>query len=110
MQLRCPICSCPAYQRVVVLRERGAPYETDFLCCLGCSAMFIDPELFTAATEFREEVEKASHATVGALSPGAALQSHALRTRFWIARAKTLNGSWEPTSEQVLRLRERYRQ
>jgi hypothetical protein len=102
---KCPICSCPEYQRVVVPRQHGAPYVTDFLCCLGCSVMFIDPELFTAATAFRVEVEGAARG-----APEASLQSHALHARFWIARAKTLNGGWEATSEEMLRLRERYRQ
>lgn len=97
----------PEYQRVVVPRQHGEPYATDFLCCLGCSVMFIDPELFTASTVFRVEVEGAARA-IGA--PEAGLQSHALRTRFWLARAKTLGGGWEPTYEQMLRLHERYRQ
>lgn len=107
MQFKCPVCTCPEYQRVVVPRPQGDPYATDFLCCLGCSVMFLDPGLFTAASEFRTEVEGTVRAT-GA--PGASMQGHALRSRFWIARAKTLGGGWEPTPEEMIRLRERYRQ
>lgn len=110
MCFKCPVCSCPEYQRVVVPRERGDPYATDFLCCLGCSVMFIDLELFTTAPTFRTEVERAKSAAASALSADAALQSHALRTRFWMARARTAGGGGKPTSEQMLRLRERYRQ
>ena len=88
-------------------RERGAPYETEFLTCLGCSVMFIDPELFTAGTAFREEITKAVKPPGG--SPEEALQSQALRYRFWHARAKRQPGVWEPTSEDVRRIRERYR-
>src|SRR5690242_11543750 len=92
VQFKCPICWCTDYQRVVVPRPHGAPYQTEFFCCLGCSAMFIDPELFTAATAFREEV--AGTERKSDRSPEAAMQAHALRTRFWRARAKTLHGGW----------------
>lgn len=110
MRFKCPVCSCPEYQRVVVPRERGEPYRTDFLCCLGCSVMFIDPELFTTAPAFREEAEKAGHVAAEARSPNASLQAQELHTRFWLARAKTLGGGLEPTSQEMLRLRDRYRQ
>lgn len=107
MRFKCPICWCPEYQRVVVPRERGAPYETEFLCCLGCSAMFIDPELFTAATVFRDEVDKAE---IPRGAPEKALQSQSLQYRYWLARARRQPGAWDPTSEDVRRLRDRYRQ
>src|SRR5687768_7575060 len=57
LQFKCPVCGCPEFQRVVVPKSRGAPYETEFYHCLGCSVMFLEPELFTAARTFSKAVQ-----------------------------------------------------
>jgi len=105
MPFRCPLCSCPEYQRVVVPKERGAPYETEFFHCLGCSLMFLEPELFAAANEYRETSPQHIEG-----APGVALRSDAIRSRFWAARAKRENGGLQANSEAILRVRDRYRQ
>lgn len=114
MHLRCPICCCPEYQRVVVPRERGAPYETEFFHCIGCSLMFTEPELFTEALVFGKESEDKGSAPSdygpNSGAPAAALDQQALRYRFWRAKARRERGGWEPTSDDVLRVRDRYRQ
>jgi hypothetical protein len=87
-------------------------YETEFFHCLGCKVMFLEPELFTAAPAFLTEQQERSRGpegdTLGA--PQEALRSQALRSRLWIARARRERGGWEPTAEEVLRMRNRYRQ
>lgn len=77
--------------------------------------MFLEPELLTAAPFFREEQERARKDDGYGDAPGSgapmdALRSQALRYRFWHAKAKRERAWWEPTSEEVLRVRERYRQ
>jgi hypothetical protein len=114
MQFQCPVCSCPEYQRVVVPRPQGAPYETEFFHCLGCSLMFTEPALFTEALVFRTQQDAKADAPdecgPNSGAPAAALDQQALRYRFWHAKAKRERGWWEPTSEEVLRVRDRYRQ
>lgn len=112
MQFKCPVCECSAYQRVIVLKERGALYETEFFHCLGCSLMFLEPDLFTASSAFREEQRATVKLEAGPNSgaPNQALGAQSMRSRFWYARARRLRGGWEPTSDEVARLRDRYRQ
>jgi hypothetical protein len=105
MPFQCPICSCPEYQRVVVPREPGAPYATQFFHCLGCSVMFVEPELFSVATAFKQDVRPR-----GEGMQDQRLYSDNIRVRFWMAKAKRENGGLEPTSEQMLKVRDRYRQ
>ena len=115
MPFKCPLCHALEYQALVVPRQRGAPYQTEFFHCLGCSVMFTEPELFTAAPAFQMEQARiakedaARDHVPGGLAARASLRSQALRYRFWHAKAKREHG-WEPTSEQVLRVRNRYRQ
>jgi hypothetical protein len=114
VQFRCPICACSEYQRIVVPRAHGAPYETEFFTCLGCSVMFAEPELLTAAQEFRKEHRVAADAVEdygpNSGAPTDALRSQALRYRYWKAKTKRERGGYEPTSEDIVRMRERYRQ
>lgn len=109
MSFRCPVCSCLEYQRVVVPRDVGAPYETEFFHCLGCSAMFLEPELFTAAPEHRKSAPAAW--PIGAAERS--MLSQRIRVRFWIAKARRLcggDGGMDPSDEEILRVRRRYRQ
>jgi hypothetical protein len=97
-----------------VPRQHGAPYETEFFHCLGCSLMFIEPELFTEAPVFRklqdEKAEAAPSYAPNSGAPATALDQQALRYRFWKAKAKRERGWWEPTNEEISRVRDRYRQ
>ena len=76
--------------------------------------MFTEPELFTQALVFREECDEKASAGQDSSprrgAPAAALDQQALRYRFWHAKAKRERGWWEPTSEEVSRVRDRYRQ
>lgn len=85
MQFRCPICECSVYQRVVVPRVGGAPYETEFFHCLGCSVMFLEPELFAVSPAFRDEQRASAAGEVGPNSgaPSEALAAQTMRSRFW---------------------------
>jgi hypothetical protein len=101
MPFQCPICSSPSYARVIVERPDGSPYRTELLHCLGCTMMFLEPALFTAAPELR-----------GTFPPTTMLHEQAARHRhlefrYWEARAKREGGGISPTSEQVNALRSR---
>ena len=62
--------------------------ETEFFHCLGCSLMFLEPELFTAAPDYRKT---ATQPPVGAPAPeharrrgqGALLDSTRPASRWW---------------------------
>src|SRR5262245_34499997 len=43
----CRICGSREYERVVVRRRDGRPYDTAFYACMGCTTMFGDPERFS---------------------------------------------------------------
>jgi hypothetical protein len=88
-----------------VSKARGAPYETEFFFCLGCSIMFSEPGLFTDALDHRKT---ATSPPVGA--PARSIHADAVRARFWTARARRLAGGIEPNSDAILRLRDLYRQ
>lgn len=44
----CRICLSREYERVVVKRRDGKPYDTAFYACMGCTVMFGDPERYTS--------------------------------------------------------------
>jgi hypothetical protein len=81
-----------------VARPHGAPYQTNFFHCLGCSLMLTEPELFTSAIEFRKQRDEnaAVPQEYGPSSgaPAAALDQQALRYRYWHAKAKRERGWW----------------
>jgi hypothetical protein len=75
--------------------------------------MFLEPELFTAALAFRQEQSEATRAAPGEPNSGApadSLRSQSLHYRFWQAKAKREGGGWEPTSDEVSQVRQRYGQ
>lgn len=85
-------------------RAPQGPYATDFFHCLGCGVMFVEPALFSAAPTFTQDVRPR-----GSDIQGVRLHSDNIRVRFWRARARRENGGLEPTSEQILKVRDRYR-
>jgi hypothetical protein len=44
----CRICGSREYERVVVRRRDGKPYDTQFFACMGCTTMFGDPSKYSA--------------------------------------------------------------
>ena len=54
MHFRCTICGSLFFDRVIVRRSDGTGYQTEFLHCLGCTLVFLEPALMTAAPEFKE--------------------------------------------------------
>ena len=44
----CRICGSREYERVVVRRRDGKPYDTAFFACMGCTTMFGDPSKYSA--------------------------------------------------------------
>ena len=44
----CRICRSREYERVVVRKRDGKPYDTAFFACMGCTTMFGDPEKYTS--------------------------------------------------------------
>jgi hypothetical protein len=44
----CRTCGSREYERVVVRRRDGKPYDTSFYACMGCTTMFGDPTKYSA--------------------------------------------------------------
>lgn len=44
----CRTCGSREYERVVVRRRDGKPYDTAFFACMGCTTMFGDPTKYSA--------------------------------------------------------------
>jgi hypothetical protein len=44
----CRTCGSREYERVVVRRRDGKPYDTAFYACMGCTTMFGDPTKYSA--------------------------------------------------------------
>ena len=44
----CRTCGSREYDRVVVRRRDGKPYDTAFYACMGCTTMFGDPAKYSA--------------------------------------------------------------
>ncbi len=44
----CRTCGSRDYERVVVRRRDGKPYDTSFYACMGCTTMFGDPNKYSA--------------------------------------------------------------
>src|SRR5262245_47879929 len=44
----CRTCGSREYERVVVRRRDGRPYDTAFYACMGCTTMFGDPAKYSA--------------------------------------------------------------
>lgn|GEM_PF-2203698 len=44
----CRICGSREYERVVVRKRDGKPYDTAFFACMGCTTMFGDPARYSA--------------------------------------------------------------
>lgn len=44
----CRICGSREYERVVVRKRDGKPYDTAFFACMGCTTMFGNPAKYSA--------------------------------------------------------------
>jgi hypothetical protein len=88
-----------------VLKGEHKTYDTEFFVCFGCSVMFLEPELFTAAPDFR----RTALADNPQMAHEVAALHQAREYRFWEARATRENGGMQPKPEQILRLLSRYR-
>lgn len=44
----CRTCGSREYERVVVKKRDGKPYDTSFYACMGCTTMFGDPIKYSA--------------------------------------------------------------
>jgi hypothetical protein len=105
MSFRCPIYDCQFYDRVTVRKGEHDLYDTEFFTCLGCSVMFLEPELLTLAPDFK----RTARADNPQMCHEVAALHQARLYRFWEARATRENGGMTPKLEQILRLRSRYR-
>lgn len=103
MDWSCPICTSRHYTRATMSRG-GQEYPTQFHVCLGCSAAFIEPALFSAAASVRALYPKEP-----TMAHERGLERQSIEYRFWEARAKRLNGMIEPTREAVCALMRRGR-
>ena len=87
-------------------RNHREEYPTQFRVCLGCSVVFIEPELFAAAATVRSLYPKEP-----IMAHEVSLERQSIERRFWQARAKRLNGglSVELSSSDVEQLMRRGR-
>lgn len=98
MRFQCPVCDSPECDRVIVERPDGSAYRTEFFFCLGCTMMFREPELFTAAPELRRTFVTSD---APRMAHEVSLMRQELEHRYVRARLKRCGGGMEPTSEQV---------
>ena len=68
--------------------------------------MFLEPELFTSAPQYRQERRRAPPRG----APEISAQSQEIRARFWKAKARREDCGIEPSGDAVARRRERYGQ
>jgi len=47
MPFRCRLCRAESYEPVTVRRPDGSLYRSTLLACVGCSAVFLDPDRFS---------------------------------------------------------------
>ena len=100
MPFRCPVCSSRNYDRVIIERPDGTPYRSDLCHCSGCTAVFLEPELFTAALKYRESALPPDEHQ---MQHEVALDRQSLQLRYWRARYKRRDGGCEPKDEAVVR-------
>jgi hypothetical protein len=43
----CRICGSRDYEKVIVKKRDGRPYDTPFFACMGCTTMFGDPTKYS---------------------------------------------------------------
>ena len=99
MNWTCPICACPQYVSVTVARPKGGRYRTEFHRCASCTALFLEPELFSA-----EAIDAGLHRTAEELTkvPALAANLHLeLASRYLRAKLKREGGGAEPKPEAV---------
>jgi hypothetical protein len=92
--------------RALMTRGHQEEYPTQFRICLGCSVVFIEPELFAAASTVRS-----LYSQEPTMAHEISSERQAIERRFWQARAKRLNGGskLEPPSSEVAQLMRRGR-
>lgn len=83
----CPVCHAGDYMRAMLSRGPHE-YPSQFHFCLGCSAVFIEPQLFMSAPHVVDLFPPLSNPMSHELS----LRRQAIERRFWEARAKRLRG------------------
>ena len=102
---RCPICYAPEWTRIVLTSARQEQHATQFRACLGCSVVFIEPQLFADASSVRK-----IYSSEPTLAHEFSLQQQSLERRFWEARAKRMSGlTTDPPSATVETLMRRGR-
>jgi predicted RNA-binding Zn-ribbon protein involved in translation (DUF1610 family) len=103
VKFTCPLCGSFSFTSVKILRDNGTSYLSDFFQCVGCSALFREPALFSAALRHREEMPKEKPLM---FHEDAYLHREETK-RYWEARARRLNGGHEPTESEISALRRR---
>lgn len=76
-----------------------AEFESQFFCCLGCSATFVEPLLFASAPQVNE-----LFLLKGTMAHHDSNERLAVERRFWETRAKRLIGGREALEERVIEL------
>jgi hypothetical protein len=101
----CPICQAGDYMRAMLSRGRNE-YPSQFRVCLGCSTVFIEPQLFAEALRVAELFPPLSTPALH----DASLRRLAIERRFWAARARRLSGlKTDPPDHAVIELMRRGR-
>jgi hypothetical protein len=102
MEWRCPVCHGSEYMRAIMTGADRREYPSQFFACLGCSVVFIEPELFAQSASVRDLPTAKS-----AMAHEASLVRQQLEYRFWEARAKRLSGMTTdpPTAEVAAMMR-----
>jgi len=63
-RFRCPICKAEQYQIVSIERPGQGPYQLPMYACNGCTAVFLDPWLFTRRHHSAYQVPEHARANI----------------------------------------------
>ena len=101
MRFSCPNCGCPFYDAVITRRPNGSARRTELFFCLGCTIVFLEPELLAATPQF----QKTRSPELPTMEGDKAVLRHELSSRYWAARAKREHGGVPASIESVNLLR-----
>lgn len=101
MPFRCPTCGSLFYDQFIARRAGGKSQRTELHFCLGCTTVFLEPELYTEAPEFK----KTAPTKLPDMHSDQATLQREMAHRYWAARAKRDKGGVPQQSAAVFKFR-----
>jgi len=101
MSFKCPTCGCLFYDQFIARRKGGKSQRTELHFCMGCTTVFLEPDLFSAAPELKS----AAPVKLPDMQGDIGTLQREIATRYWSARATRERGGVPARKEDVVRLR-----